>query len=65
MENAETSNQREMKHWVTSKPDLGPSELTTLASLKLVENMLNGQTVGLGDDTAAIWMPQQVDGHNH
>jgi hypothetical protein len=50
---------------VTSKPDLGPSELTTLASLKPVEDMLNDQTVGLGDDTAAIWVPQQVDVQNH
>ena len=50
-----------------------PSEVTTLASLKPVEDMLDGlicawigiehlegRTVGLGDDTAAIWVPQQL-----
>ena len=50
-----------------------PSEVTTLASLKPVEDMLDGlicawigiehlegRTVGLGDDTAAIWIPQQL-----
>lgn len=47
-----------------------PSEVSTLASLKPVEDMLDGlicawigiehlegRTVGLGDDTAAIWVP--------
>ena len=50
-----------------------PSEVSTLASLKPVEDMLDGlicawigiehlegRTVGLGDDTAAIWDPQQL-----
>ena len=50
-----------------------PSEVTTLASLKPVEDMLDGlicawigiehlqgRTVGLGDDSAAIWVPQQL-----
>ena len=50
-----------------------PSEVTTLASLKPVEDMLDGlicawlgiehlegRTVGLGDDTAAIWVPQTL-----
>ena len=50
-----------------------PSEVSTLASLKLVEDMLDGlicawigiehlegRTVGLGDDNAAIWVPQQL-----
>ena len=49
------------------------SAVTTLASLKPVEDMLDGlicawvgiehlegRTVGLGDDTAAIWVPQQL-----
>ena len=48
-----------------------PAEVTTLASLKPVEDMLDGlicawvgiehledRTVGLGDHTAAIWVPQ-------
>ena len=47
-----------------------PAEEATLASLKPVEDMLDGlvcawigienlegRTVGLGDDTAAIWLP--------
>ena len=47
-----------------------PAEVTTLASLKSVEDMLDGlvcawvgiehlagRTVGLGDETAAIWVP--------
>ena len=47
-----------------------PSEVSTLASLKPVEDMLDGlicawigiehlegRTIGLGDDTAAIWVP--------
>ena len=50
-----------------------PAEVTTLASLKPVEDMLDGlicawvgiehlegRTVGLGDDTAAIWVPATV-----
>ena len=50
-----------------------PSEVTTLASLKPVEDCLDGlicawvgiehlanRTVGLGDDTAAIWVPQSL-----
>ena len=50
-----------------------PSEVSTLASLKPVEDMLDGlicawigiehlegRTVGLGDHTAAIWIPQQL-----
>ena len=49
--------------------------LTTLASLKPVEDMLDGlicawlgiehlegRTVGLGDHTAAIWVPQVLVG---
>ena len=51
-----------------------PSEVSTLASLKPVEDMLDGlicawvgiehlegRTLGLGDDTAAIWVPQSLD----
>ena len=56
-------------------PDFIPasSEVATLASLKPVEDMLDGlicawigiehlkgRTVGLGDDTAAIWIPKDV-----
>ena len=50
-----------------------PCEVTTLESLKPVEDMLDGlicawiglehlegRTVGLGDDTAAIWVPASV-----
>ena len=50
-----------------------PSEVTTLASLKPVEDMLDGlicawigiehlegRTVGLGDNTASIWIPQAL-----
>ena len=50
-----------------------PSDVTTLASLKPVEDILDGlicawigiehlqgRTVGLGDDSAAIWIPQQL-----
>ena len=50
-----------------------PSEVSTLASLKPVEDMidglicawigiehLEGRTVGLGDHTNAIWIPQQL-----
>ena len=50
-----------------------PSEVTTLATLKQVEDMLDGlicawigiehlegRTVGLGDHTAAIWVPQTL-----
>ena len=50
-----------------------PSEVTTLASLKSVEDMLDGlicawlgiehfegRTVGLGDHTAAIWVPASL-----
>lgn len=50
-----------------------PSEVTTLASLKPVEDMLDGlicawigsehlegRTVGLGDDSAAIWVPRAL-----
>ena len=56
----------DIKH-ISGIPDFipAPSEVSTLASLKPVEDMLNGQTVGLGDDTAAIWVPQQVDRQNH
>ena len=52
-----------------------PPEVSTLASLKPVEDMLDGlicawigiehlegRTVGLGDDTAAIWIPQVLVG---
>ena len=52
-----------------------PAEGSTLASLKPVEDMLDGlicawigikhlegRTVGLGDDTAAIWVPQVLVG---
>ena len=60
---------------ISGIPDFipAPSEVTTLASLKPVEDMLDGlicawigiehledRTVGLGDDTAAIWIPQQL-----
>jgi len=60
---------------ISGIPDLIPelSEVKTLASLKPVEDMLDGlictwvgiehlegRTVGLGDDTAAIWVPQQL-----
>ena len=50
-----------------------PSEVTTLASLKPVEDMLDalicawigiehleGRTAGLGDATAAIWVPANL-----
>ena len=62
------------KH-ISGIPDVipAPSEVTTLASLKPVEDMLDGlicawigiehlegRTVGLGDDTAAIWIPQAL-----
>ena len=52
-----------------------PSEVTTLASLKPVEDMLDalicawigiehleGRTAGLGDATAAIWVPANLMG---
>ena len=52
-----------------------PSEVTTLSSLKPVEDMLDGlicawigiehlvgRTIGLGDDSAAIWVPQVLVG---
>ena len=60
---------------ISGIPDFipAPSEVTSLASLKPVEDMLDGlicawigiehlegRTVGLGDDTAAIWVPQQL-----
>jgi len=60
---------------ISGIPDVipSPSEVTTLASLKPVEDMLDGlicawisiehlegRTVGLGDDTAAIWVPQTL-----
>ncbi|EHA63578.1 DUF429 domain-containing protein [Synechococcus sp. WH 8016] len=60
---------------ISGIPDFipAPSEVTTLASLKPVENMLNGlicawigiehlsdRTFGLGDDTATIWIPKEV-----
>ena len=60
---------------ISGIPDFIPelSEVKTLASLKPVEDMLDGlictwvgiehlegRTVGLGDDTAAIWVPQQL-----
>ena len=60
---------------ISGIPDFipAPSEVTTLASLKPVEDMLDGlicawvgiehlegRTVGLGDHTAAIWMPQAL-----
>ena len=54
-----------------------PAEVTTLASLKTVEDMLDGlicawvgiehlegRTVGLGDQTAAIWIPQTLISSN-
>ncbi len=62
------------KH-ISSIPDFipAPSDVSTLASLKPFEDMLDGlicdwigiehlegRTVGLGDDTAAIWVPQQL-----
>ena len=60
---------------ISGIPDFIPAhyEVSTLASLKSVEDMLDGlicawigiehlegRTVGLGDDTAAIWVPQQL-----
>ena len=60
---------------ISDIPDFipAPSEVTTLALLKPVEDMLDGlicawigiehiegRTVGLGDHTAAIWVPQQL-----
>ena len=51
-----------------------PSETTTLASLKPVDMLdglicawigiehLEGRTIGLGDDTAAIWVPASLTG---
>ena len=60
---------------ISGIPDFipAPNEVSTLASLKSVEDMLDGlicawigiehlegRTVGLGDDTAAIWVPQQL-----
>ena len=62
------------KH-ISGIPDFipAPLEVSTLASLKPVEDMLDGlicawigikrlegRTVGLGDDTAAIWVLQQL-----
>ena len=54
-----------------------PAEVTTLASLKPVEDMLDGlicawigiehlggRTIGLGDQTAAIWIPQSLISSN-
>ena len=54
-----------------------PSEVATLASLKPVEDMLDGlicawigiehlegRTIGLGDATAAIWVPQALTNHS-
>ena len=54
-----------------------PHEVTTLSSLKPVEDMLDalicawigiehleGRTVGLGDATAAIWVPQALTNHS-
>ena len=56
---------------------LQPHEVTTLSSLKPVEDMLDalicawigiehleGRTVGLGDATAAIWVPQALTNHS-
>ena len=65
MGNAETSNQRVMKPLSDIKAGLGGIRADNTASLKPVEDMLNDQNVGLGDDTAAIWVPQQVDRQNH
>lgn len=60
---------------ISGIPDFipAPSEVRTLASLKPVEDMLDGlicawvgiehlegRTVGLGDDTCAIWIPQAL-----
>ena len=60
---------------ISGIPDFipAPYEVSSLASLKSVEDMLDGlicawigiehlegRTVGLGDDTAAIWVPQQL-----
>ncbi len=60
---------------ITRIPDVIPvlCEVTTLGSLKPVEDMLDGlicawvgiehlegRTVGLGDHTAAIWVPQAL-----
>ena len=65
---------------ISGIPDFIPetTEIATLASLKPVEDMLDGlicawigiehlerRTVGLGDHSAAIWVPQQVVVHNH
>ena len=60
---------------ISGIPDFipAPYEVSTLASLKSVEDMLDGlicawigiehlegRTVGLGDHTAAIWVPASV-----
>ena len=60
---------------ISGIPDVIPelSEVATLASLKPVEDMLDGlicawvgiehlegRTIGLGDDTAAIWIPRDI-----
>ncbi len=60
---------------ISNIPDVIPelSEVATLASLKPVEDMLDGlicawvgiehlegRTIGLGDDTAAIWIPREL-----
>ena len=60
---------------ISGIPDVipAPSEVETLASLKPVEDMLEGlicawigiehlagRTVGLGDHSAAIWVPQTL-----
>ena len=62
---------------ISGIPDVipAPSEVATLASLKSVEDRLDGlicawvgiehlegRTVGLGDHTAAIWVPQMLVG---
>ena len=64
----------DIKH-ISGIPDFipAPSEVSTLASLKPVEDMLDGlicawigiehlegRTVGLGDNTASIWIPQAL-----
>ena len=69
------ANKDGLDEHISAIPDSipAPSEVATLASLIPVEEMLDGliyvwigiehlegRTVGLGDDSAAIWVPQQL-----
>ena len=66
---------KDLDQHIKGIPDFipAPSEVATLASLKPVEDMLDGlicawigiehlkgRTIGLGDDTSAIWTPKDV-----